>query len=89
MGGRGRRLLIRVFPVGIVVAVDPLGWSPFGPARWAVVSTLGLAVVALFVARFRRPPRALLAVGSAFLGWLLLSTIFGLDRWQVRSLPQN
>jgi hypothetical protein len=28
-------------PVLVVVAVDPGGWFPFGPAKWAVVSVTG------------------------------------------------
>jgi O-antigen ligase len=33
--------------VGSVIAADPAGWSPFGPAKWMVISTLGCAGGAL------------------------------------------
>ena len=29
--------------VGSVMAADPAGWSPFGPSKWLVISTIGFA----------------------------------------------
>ena len=48
--------------VGVVAAVDPGGWFPFGPAKWLVVSVLGCVALAAWftegsiakVSRFER-----------------------------------
>lgn len=40
-------LALGALVVGTVVAADPSGWAPFGPAKWLVVSTLGALGVGL------------------------------------------
>lgn len=48
--GVGRRLqgvrpstaTLGALVIGSVIVADPAGWSPFGPAKWLVISTLGL-----------------------------------------------
>lgn len=42
MGVRTGAVALAALVVGSVVAVDPGGWQPFGPARWWVISTLAL-----------------------------------------------
>lgn len=67
------------------LAVDPWGWDQFGPLRWAAVSTLGFAAVAISLGsgdeRAHPLPR------WAVLGWvtvivgMTLSTLLSGDRW--------
>ena len=59
--------------VGVVVAVDPAGLWPFGPLRWLVVSTCGLAVVAVC---WWRPERTLDRPTRRL--WLVLLTFLAL-----------
>lgn len=68
-----------------MLAVDPWGWDRFGPFRWALISTLGFAAIAISLgsgdARLRPLPR------WAVLGWvvtiagLALSTALSNDLW--------
>ena len=37
--------LIAALAVGVVVAMDPGGWSPFGPAKWLVVSVIAVGLI--------------------------------------------
>lgn len=57
-----------------LLAVDPWGWDRFGPLRWALLSTIGFAAIAISLgagdARLRPLPR------WSVLGWIL--TIVGL-----------
>ncbi|MEO8266742.1 MAG: hypothetical protein ABI706_14665 [Ilumatobacteraceae bacterium] len=46
MSVRLRALSFGALVVGSVIAVDPAGLSPFGPAKWLVVSTAAAATVA-------------------------------------------
>ncbi len=62
-----------VLIVGVVVAVDPAGLWPFGPLRWLVVSTAGLAVIAVCCWRPVRPLDR-----PSFRLWLLLLTFLAL-----------
>lgn len=52
-------LLAGVLPIAVVVACDPGGWSPFGPAKWLVVSVLVLAAGAVALWPARGTPAAL------------------------------
>lgn len=67
------------------LAVDPWGWDRFGPFRWALLSTLGFAAIAISLGsgdvRLRPLPR------WAVLGWvitgfgLVVSTALSDDLW--------
>jgi O-antigen ligase/Flp pilus assembly protein TadD len=66
--------------VGSVVVADPAGLSPFGPAKWAIVSVVGLLIggSALWHGRQRLHRRSLIAWG-VLLAMLSLATAFGGD----------
>ncbi len=77
-----------------MLAVDPFGWDRFGPLRWALVSTIGFAAVALTLfgdsasrpgrrgAPTRRPLHRLLVGGwCVLLLAMMVSTAFSADRW--------
>lgn len=77
-----------VFAAGISIAsilvIDPGGLSPFGPAKWAAVSCLVLALFATVVfdlrqRRLRYQPSLLLALWGAFILVAGISAMFGLD----------
>jgi O-antigen ligase len=78
-----RRALIGLLPVVFVASVDPAGWSPFGPLRWAVVLIFTLALGASFARdwSFGGIPKAMRVVGVVFLAWMTLATVFSADRW--------
>jgi O-antigen ligase len=66
--------------IGTVVAVSPGGLSPYGPARWMVVSTIsfvlaGLALRYGTVALHRSSRRA----WCVLLGWIALAALVGYD----------
>ncbi|MCU1484760.1 MAG: hypothetical protein JWN67_1506, partial [Actinomycetia bacterium] len=74
-----RRALAAV-PVVAVLAIDPGGLAPFGPAKWLALTTL-LLVVAAWVALdrpLRIAPRPTLAWG-AFLAVVVVAALTGLD----------
>lgn len=68
-------------PVAAVVAVDPWGLAPFGPLKWALVSSLLLAAMAVLPGRgrpftvARRPSRAWLV----FLAVVAVAAASGVD----------
>lgn len=63
-----------------VLAYDPVGWSGFAPAKWLVVSCLGLVTVAAVALRRRNVvDQRLAAIGTAFLLWLTLASALGLE----------
>jgi O-antigen ligase len=77
-GALGRVLAVLV--VGLAVAVDRDGWTPFGPARWLVATTLGAAAIALAARRTaQRVDRATAVAGVALVGWSALAAAFGVD----------
>ena len=64
-----------------ILAVDPSGWSPFGPAKWAAVTALGLAAVAAALAtsptlRLHRWATGLFA---GLVAWLCVAALVGVD----------
>jgi len=72
--------VMTLVPVAGILVVDPAGWSPFGPAKWAAVVVIGLLAVASVVrlgvvAVARRP----VAVWGVFLAWVALAAAVGLD----------
>jgi O-antigen ligase len=79
---RLRSLVVAVLVPAAVLVVDPRGLAPFGPAKWAVITTL-LALAAAcawrpgHLALARRP----LAAWGAFLAAVVLAAAFGADRW--------
>jgi O-antigen ligase len=82
-GGGVRKFLVGLLPVVFVASVDPSGWSPFGPLRWALVLTFTLALGAAFAHRWTLAsiPKPLRLVGLGFLGWMTLATVLSADRW--------
>jgi O-antigen ligase len=65
-----------------VLAVDPSGWSPFGPSKWLAVSGVALVGVAL-MAWSRRPlavPRRAMLAWGVFLAWGAVAAAGGVDR---------
>lgn len=49
MAVRPTAVLLGVLATGVVAVCDPAGWSPFGPAKWLVVSAVGTALAAAVV----------------------------------------
>jgi O-antigen ligase/Flp pilus assembly protein TadD len=74
------RRLLAVVPAAAVLAVDPGGLAPFGPAKWLVLTTLVLAAGAWVALDrpLRVAPRPTLA-WLAFLAVAALAAAFGLD----------
>ena len=73
------RVLAAAFVVATVVAWDPGGLSPFGPAKWAVAS---VGALALGAAALRRPwnlDRRTSAVIGLLLGWFALAAAVSVD----------
>ncbi|MCY7298926.1 MAG: O-antigen ligase family protein [Ilumatobacteraceae bacterium] len=71
-----------VLIVGVVVAVDPAGLWPFGPMRWLVVSTGGLAIIAICLWRPERGlDRRTLRLWLVLLTCLALGSVVNGDVW--------
>lgn len=66
-------------PVGSVLVMDPVGLAPFGPAKWAVVSSLVLALGACVLGRRTTSARLPLALWGAFLLVAGSSAAVGVD----------
>jgi hypothetical protein len=67
-------------PVAAFVMVDPSGWFPFGPVKWAAVSVVAAVAVALIVwPGVWLVPRRAGVVWLAMLSVLAVSTVFALD----------
>ena len=63
-----------------MLAVDPGGWFPFGPVKWALVSTLVLAGTALLLAgRPLRSPELVRGLLGVLVGWLAVAAVVGED----------
>lgn len=60
-----------------MLALDPGGRSPFGPAKWAVVTPA--ALVAFACSRGGSVGRRITGAWIAVLGWVLVCASFGLD----------
>ncbi|MCU1426534.1 MAG: hypothetical protein JWL83_534 [Actinomycetia bacterium] len=77
-----RVAVVAALPLAAVLVVDPRGLSPFGPAKWAAISTLvPLGVAATWrrgtISLARRPMLAWLA----FLAGVAGAAALGVDRW--------
>ncbi|MGH9077200.1 MAG: hypothetical protein ACRDY0_07075, partial [Acidimicrobiales bacterium] len=71
-----------VLPAGVLVA-DPLGWSPFGPAKWLAVTVVVLAgaALALWGSRHRSGHGGVTATSVlvvAFVAWAAFAAAVGL-----------
>jgi O-antigen ligase len=65
--------------IGSVIAVDPAGLVPTGPARWTIIAvTTGLSV-AVLVRGAVTVPRAMTGVWAGLIGVLLIATIRAVD----------
>ncbi|MCU4183301.1 O-antigen ligase family protein [Acidiferrimicrobium sp. IK] len=75
-----RVLVLAALPAVGTLVVDPSGWSPFGPARWAAVLAVTLAGAALAL-----PGRAVavgrrgLVVWGVWLAWVAVAAAVGMD----------
>ncbi len=68
-----------LLPVALLV-MDPSGYSPFGPSKWAAVTVVGLAAVAVTAwDRRLRVARWPVLLWLVFLGWLVVTAFVGLD----------
>ena len=77
---RAVALAASVVPIAAVVAMDPSGWYPFGPAKWTAVTVAAVGSVAvLFWYGPVRAPRGAWWVGGALLLLVGLAAINGLD----------
>ena len=66
--------------VGSAVAVDPWGWAPYGPLRWALISTISLIVAALALRLEATEVHKPSALGwLVFLVWGAIAGIAALD----------
>lgn len=73
------RVLATLAPL-VLLAVDPWGWYPFGPIKWAVVTVVGGAgSLAAVLSHHGKVPRALLAALGLFVGSMLLGAAAGAD----------
>ena len=67
-------------PVVVVVAVDPAGWYPFGPAKWAAVTvTVAVLVVGLVRRREVRLPVAAATLWAVLLLAGAIAAVTGRD----------
>ncbi len=66
-------------PVGSVLVMDPIGLAPFGPAKWAVVSSLVLALGACVLGRRTTSARLPLVLWGVFLLVAGSSAAVGVD----------
>ena len=67
-------------PCAAVLAFDPNGFAPFGPAKWALVPALVFAGTAVGEERRRSPRTWREWALPAFVAWTAVSAAFGLDR---------
>lgn len=80
-GGWGAWILAAVAPASFL-ALDPAGWYPFGPAKWAAVSVLVPLGAAGVVWRGRlRADRLLLVAFAALLVCVSVGAVAGVDPW--------
>lgn len=78
-------------PIVVVVAVDPAGWYPFGPAKWAAVT---VTVAVLTIGLVRRPELQLPAGAMALWAVLLLTGVIAAatavdDRYSWLGTPER
>ncbi|MGH9178993.1 MAG: hypothetical protein ACRD0N_10620, partial [Acidimicrobiales bacterium] len=73
--------VVAALPLAAVVAVDPSGLAPFGPAKWALVTTLVFAAVATQPGPGRRVmvARSTVVPWAVFLGVVVAAAAFGDD----------
>jgi O-antigen ligase len=72
-------LVVAVLPGAVLLAYDPGGWFPFGPATWLVVATLVPVGVAATLLGPVRIERSFLAWWAVLLGALAVAVAVGLD----------
>ncbi len=78
-GARARAwLLALLLPAGVLV-VDPRGYAPFGPLRWAVVSVVALLAVAAAGRGVQRVARWPAVAWMVFVAWVGVCAALGVD----------
>lgn len=78
--GRWRVAALAALPPAGVLVVDPGGWYPFGPLRWAAVTVVLLGGAALALGGGPvRIVRAPTVAAAALAGWMAVAAVAGLD----------
>jgi len=78
-GARPRAwLLALLLPAGVLV-VDPRGYAPFGPLRWAVVSVVALLAVAVAGRGVQHVARWPAVAWMVFVAWVGVCAALGVD----------
>ena len=78
-GARPRAwLLAALLPAGMLV-VDPRGYAPFGPLRWAVVSVVALLAVAVAGRGVPHVARWPAVAWIVFVAWVAVCAALGVD----------
>ena len=78
-GARRRAWLpAALLPAGVLV-VDPRGYAPFGPLRWAAVSVVALLAVAVAGRGVRHVARWPAVAWTAFVVWVAVCAALGVD----------
>jgi O-antigen ligase len=72
-------VIVAVFVAGTAIVLDPWGLFPFGPSKWLVVSVGALLFVARSVGRPSHLPRGVTIGAAAFVAWMALAALTGLD----------
>ncbi len=75
-----------VVPVVATMAMDPAGYAPFGPAKWAAVAVIVLTAAAVAVRKgVGGFDHATTLVWLVFLGWTALCGFAGRDPWYAQA----
>ena len=75
-------MALALLPIGAALALDPAGWTPFGPAKWLVISVLALVGIAGLLTQGRvRVAGWPTAAFGLFVLWSAVAAACGLDRW--------
>lgn len=74
-------MLPALVPVVAVVALDPGGYAPFGPAKWWAVTVLVPLAAVWCVGGAARVERATARLWLALLVWATVCALVGVDRW--------
>lgn len=74
-------MLPALVPVAAVVALDPGGYAPFGPAKWWAATVLVPLAAVRCVGGAARVERATARLWLVLLAWATLCAVVGVDRW--------
>ena len=74
-------MLPALVPVAAVVALDPGGYAPFGPAKWWAITVLVPLAAVWCVGGAARVERSTARLWLVLVGWATLCALVGVDRW--------